>query len=104
MLMPGRRDDDMGLEVTGCKLSGIRLRFLSETMDRGEPGLGIKIGEALVRQDVINEHDVPIARLEQKCKGGRLGSILFRLNMATEFQVAHTPSEQLEIPFLDLTG
>ena len=101
--MPGRRDDDLELDVTGCKLSEIRLRFLSETMDRGEPGLGIKIGEALIRQDVINEHDVPIAPFEPKRKGSRLGSILVRLNMATEFQVAHTLSGQLEIPFLDPT-
>jgi len=46
-------------------------------MDRGEPGLRTKIGEALVRQAVIDEHDVPIARFEQKRRGVVLDPFCF---------------------------
>jgi type IV pilus assembly protein PilB len=47
-----------------------------------------KIGECLVQAGLITETDLQAALVEHKRSGERLGSVLVRMNLATERQIA----------------
>ena len=62
-----------------------------------------KIGECLLAAGLISEADLEIALAEQKQSRERLGTVLVRLNFATEYQIATTLAWQLGFEFVNLT-
>ena len=54
-----------------------------------------KIGECLVQAGLITETDLQTALVEHKRSGERLGSVLVRMNLATERQIAKALAYQL---------
>jgi type IV pilus assembly protein PilB len=60
------------------------------------------IGECLRQAGIITEDDLQIALVEHKRSGERLGSVLIRLNMATERQIAEALAYQLGFAYADL--
>ena len=62
----------------------------------------IKIGELLVQAKIITEEQLQLALKYQKEKGGKLGSIIVSMGLATEDSLLTAMSQQLNIPFLDL--
>src|SRR3954467_924 len=61
-----------------------------------------KIGESLVQAGLISANDLHAALTEQKSSGDRLGVVLARLNLATEYQVATALAAQLGFPCVSL--
>jgi type IV pilus assembly protein PilB len=61
-----------------------------------------KIGECLVHAGLITESDLEVALAEQTQTRERLGTVLVRLNFATEYQVATTLAWQLGFEFVNL--
>jgi type IV pilus assembly protein PilB len=62
-----------------------------------------KIGECLVQAGLITEDDLRGALNEHKRTGERLGSVLVRMNLATEKQIAKALAFQLGFPYIGLT-
>jgi type IV pilus assembly protein PilB len=60
-----------------------------------------RIGETLIAQGVLTEEGLQIARFEQKRSGGRLGDTLVRMNLVTEMDVTNALAEQNNIPLWD---
>ena len=61
------------------------------------------IGECLRQAGIITESDLQAALVEHKRSGERLGSVLIRLNLATERQIAKALAYQLGFSYVDLT-
>jgi type IV pilus assembly protein PilB len=61
------------------------------------------IGECLLEQGVLAEADLAEALAEHGRSGERLGSVLVRMNLATERQIAEALARQLGLPFVDLS-
>jgi type IV pilus assembly protein PilB len=62
-----------------------------------------KIGECLVQAGLITEADLQTALVEHKRSGERLGTVLVRLNLASERQIAKTLAYQLGFSYVNLT-
>jgi type IV pilus assembly protein PilB len=62
-----------------------------------------RIGERLRQAGVVTAAGLQDALEEQKRHGGRLGSVLVRLKLANDRQVAEALAAQLELPFVDLS-
>ena len=60
------------------------------------------IGECLRQAGIITESDLQAALVEHKRSGERLGSVLIRLNLATERQIAKALAYQLGFSYVDL--
>ena len=60
------------------------------------------IGECLRQAGIITEEDLQAALVEHKRSGERLGSVLIRMNLATERQIAKALAYQLGFPYVDL--
>jgi type IV pilus assembly protein PilB len=60
------------------------------------------IGECLRQAGIITESDLQAALIEHKRCGERLGSVLIRMNMATERQIAKALAYQLGFSYVDL--
>ena len=60
------------------------------------------IGECLRQAGIITEEDLQTALVEHKRSGERLGSVLIRLNLATERQIAKALAYQLGFSYVDL--
>ena len=60
------------------------------------------IGECLRQAGIVTETDLQSALGEQKRSGERLGSVLVRMGLATERQIAKALAYQLGFPYLDL--
>jgi type IV pilus assembly protein PilB len=60
------------------------------------------IGEALRQAGIITEQDLQAALVEQKRSGERLGSVLVRLHLAGEREVARALARQLGLRYIDL--
>jgi type IV pilus assembly protein PilB len=60
------------------------------------------IGECLRQAGIITEADLQTALVEHKRSGERLGSVLIRLNLATERQIAKALAFQLGFSYVDL--
>jgi type IV pilus assembly protein PilB len=60
------------------------------------------IGECLRQAGIITEDDLQTALVEHKRSGERLGSVLIRLGMATERQIAEALAYQLGFAYADL--
>jgi type IV pilus assembly protein PilB len=63
----------------------------------------MRIGERLRQAGVVTDAGLEDALEEQGRRGGRLGSVLVRLKLANERQVAEALAAQLELPFIDLS-
>jgi type IV pilus assembly protein PilB len=61
-----------------------------------------KIGECLIQAGLITEDDLQAALAEHKRTGERLGSVLVRLNLATEKQITKALAYQLGFPYVSL--
>jgi type IV pilus assembly protein PilB len=61
-----------------------------------------KIGECLIQAGLISEEDLQIALAEHKKTGERVGSVLVRLNLATEKQITKALAYQLGFPYISL--
>lgn len=62
----------------------------------------IRLGELLVRAQVVSEAQLQTALHEQKRWGGRLGSLLVRMNLLTEDLLVKALSRQLNLPQVSL--
>ena len=62
------------------------------------------IGECLRQAGIITEDDLQTALVEHKRSGERLGSVLIRLTMATERQIAEALAYQLGFAYADLVA
>ncbi|HEX4923449.1 MAG TPA: type IV-A pilus assembly ATPase PilB [Bdellovibrionales bacterium] len=63
-----------------------------------------KLGELLVRENIINMNQLEAARDEQKRTGGRIGAALVKLGYVNEVQWAEFLSKQYQIPSIDLSS
>ena len=61
-----------------------------------------KIGECLIQAGLISETDLQIALAEHKRTGDRLGSVLVRMNLASEKQIAKALAHQLGFAYVNL--
>ena len=61
-----------------------------------------KIGECLIQAGLISEEDLQIALAEHKKTGERVGTVLVRLNLATEKQITKALAYQLGFPYVAL--
>jgi type IV pilus assembly protein PilB len=61
-----------------------------------------KIGECLIQAGLISETDLQIALAEHKRTGDRLGTVLVRMNLATEKQIAKALAHQLGFAYVNL--
>ena len=61
-----------------------------------------KIGECLVQAGLITETDLQAALVEHKKSGERIGSVLVRMNLATERQIAKALAYQLGFSYVNL--
>lgn len=62
----------------------------------------IKLGELLVKANVLSESQLKAALAEQQKWGGRLGEILVRMNLLTEDLLVRALSRQLALPAVNL--
>jgi type IV pilus assembly protein PilB len=62
-----------------------------------------KIGECLVQAGLITEADLQAALIEHKRSGERLGSVLVRMDLATERQIAKALAYQLGFAYVNLS-
>ena len=65
--------------------------------------MGIKpIGQLLKEKGFVTERHIAFALKEQQATGERLGEVLTRLGIVTDFEVAQVLAEQSGFPYLDL--
>ncbi|MBI5548060.1 MAG: general secretion pathway protein GspE [Deltaproteobacteria bacterium] len=64
--------------------------------------MAIKLGDLLVKANIITEGQLKTALAEQQKWGGKLGEILVRMSFCTEDLVVKALSKQLAIPRVDL--
>jgi Type II secretion system (T2SS), protein E, N-terminal domain len=62
----------------------------------------IKLGELLIKANVLQESQLKAALAEQAKWGGKLGEILVRMNMVSEDILVRALSKQLSIPAVNL--
>ncbi len=62
----------------------------------------IKLGELLIKANVLNESQLKSALSEQQKWGGKLGEILVRMNILSEELLVKALSKQLAIPAVNL--
>jgi len=63
-----------------------------------------RLGDLLVGENIISEGQLGLALKEQRNSGGKLGSTLINLGFITEEQLLSFLSQQLNIPFLDISA
>ena len=61
-----------------------------------------KIGECLIQAGLISEEDLQVALAEHKKTGERVGTVLVRLNLASEKQITKALAYQLGFPYISL--
>jgi type IV pilus assembly protein PilB len=69
----------------------------------GSPGVDEKLGELLVREDLISPEQLETALAEQKVSGGRLSYHLSRLGYLEESELADILSRQYNVPSINLS-
>jgi Type II secretion system (T2SS), protein E, N-terminal domain len=62
----------------------------------------IKLGELLVRANLLQESQLRAALVEQQKWGGRLGDILVRMSLLTEDLLVRALSKQMSVPAVNL--
>lgn len=66
--------------------------------------MAIKLGELLIRANVITDGQLKAALAEQQKWGGKLGEILVRMSFCTEDLIVKALSKQMAIPRAELEG
>src|SRR5215468_4221309 len=61
-----------------------------------------RLGDLLVREKIINPHQLEQALREQKRSGGRLGSVLIKLGFLSDEEVTNFLSRQYGVPAINL--
>ncbi|HZR15532.1 MAG TPA: GspE/PulE family protein [Acidimicrobiia bacterium] len=61
-----------------------------------------RLGDLLVEQELVSQAELMEGLLEQSASGGRLGSVLVKLGMLDERDLARVLSEQQGLPLVDL--
>src|SRR5215468_11993417 len=61
-----------------------------------------RLGDLLVREKIINPHQLEQALREQKRSGGRLGTVLVRLGFLSDEEVTNFLSRQYGVPAINL--
>lgn len=67
-----------------------------------EPKKKVRLGDLLVQNDVITEHQLMTALREQKNTGRKLGKTLIELGYVDEDNLLNILSRQLDVPFVQL--
>ncbi len=62
-----------------------------------------KLGEMLVRDNIISETQLEVALDQQTDRGGSLGRIIIESGFASEYDLAAALGRQLEVPFITLS-
>lgn len=62
-----------------------------------------KLGEMLVKDNLISSNDLDLALEQQKASGTSLGRILHESGMASEWDIAAVLGKQLNVPFITLS-
>ncbi len=62
-----------------------------------------KLGEMLVRDDIISDSQLEVALDQQTERGGSLGRIIIESGYASEYELAAALGRQLEVPFITLS-
>ena len=68
-----------------------------------KPKLKMRLGDLLVQEQIIGEAQLLEALAEQRISGKKLGRTLIDLNSITEEQLLRFLSQQLNIPFIDIS-
>ncbi|EDQ00297.1 GspE/PulE family protein [Shewanella benthica] len=68
-----------------------------------KPKLKMRLGDLLVQEQIIGEAQLLEALAEQRSSGKKLGRTLIDLNAITEEQLLRFLSQQLNIPFIDIS-
>ncbi|QDO82210.1 MSHA biogenesis protein MshE [Shewanella psychropiezotolerans] len=68
-----------------------------------KPKLKMRLGDLLVLEQIIGEDQLLEALAEQRSSGKKLGRTLIDLNSITEEQLLRFLSQQLNIPFIDIS-
>jgi MSHA biogenesis protein MshE len=68
-----------------------------------KPKLKMRLGDLLVQEEIISEAQLVQALSEQRSTGKKLGRTLIDLNSLSEEQLLRFLSQQLNIPFLDIS-
>lgn len=68
-----------------------------------KPKLKMRLGDLLVQEQIISESQLTQALSEQRSTGKKLGRTLIDLNCLSEEQLLRFLSQQLNIPFLDIS-
>lgn len=64
----------------------------------------LRLGDALIQKGLINAEQLQQALALQKKSGKRLGAVLVEMHIVTEQDIVQLLSEQLRIPFIDLSN
>jgi type IV pilus assembly protein PilB len=64
--------------------------------------MAAKLGEILIKANLITESQLEQALTQQKSEGGRIGSILIKLGFVNEEDVAQCLGQKYGIPYIDL--
>ena len=65
----------------------------------------VQIGQILLDKGIINQKQLDRAiELQKSSKGKRIGDILIELSYVSEAEFAQCLSEQLNIPYMELSG
>jgi len=83
--------------------AAIRLATESE-LAPGMPRRGMRLGELLVAQGVVDPQQLAVALAERKRSGRRLGRILVEDGVVTEEAIAKALAVQLHIPYVELNA
>ena len=62
----------------------------------------IRIGDLLIHKGIIEEKHLMYALQVQKVSGEKLGQVLTRVGLVSEYELVHTVAEQLKLDYLDL--
>ncbi|MCM8789799.1 MAG: type II secretion system protein GspE, partial [Candidatus Omnitrophica bacterium] len=62
----------------------------------------LRLGELLIKENLIDAQQLEKAIKIQKEQGGRLGEILVKLGLITEAELVEKLAKQLNIPYLSL--
>jgi type IV pilus assembly protein PilB len=67
------------------------------------PGVGDRVGEILLAENLLSREQLAQALAEQKSSGNRLGYVLIKMGMVPEVEVTKVLARQHRMPAVDLT-
>ncbi len=67
------------------------------------PGIGDRLGEILLSENLVTREQLTQALTEQKSSGHRLGYVLIKLGLIPEVEITKVLARQHRMPAVDLT-